>query len=90
MTSTDAPSPLAEKLAALVDSVPVKGPKCKVRLMLETLPEKDSDALRAILDNPAVSSTDIARTLNSAGHRMTAQNLQRHRRRGDGGGCVCP
>ncbi|MER6232592.1 hypothetical protein ACFUC2_05350 [[Kitasatospora] papulosa] len=69
---------------------PPRGPRCTVGAILDTLDPDTAAKVRSVLDNPAVTATRIADTLNGSGHRVQAPAVARHRRRGASNGCRCP
>lgn len=74
-------------LAALADPNyrPPKGPACTIQLLLDTLDADTAEHLRGALANPHAASTAIVKALQDAGHRVSANTMQRHRR----GECRC-
>jgi hypothetical protein len=58
---------------------------CKLGGLLATMPEDESAALQAALDNERVSSADIYRVVKAAGYRVGKTLLKEHRR----GDCCC-
>lgn len=75
---------LATKLATPPE--PNKGPACSMRTLLNTLPEDESEAVQAALDNPEWTAVALARLLTQEGHRIQDTTVRRHRR----GDCLCP
>lgn len=67
------------------ESVIKKGPTCSVLILLGELNKDDAEALREAMADAKVPGTSIARALLREGHRMSANNIQRHRR----GMCSC-
>lgn len=78
------PSSLAQQLA----NIPVtrKGPRCGLAILLEQLSDADREALIAALADERATGPFISRTLNSNGHRITTNQIGRHRRKE----CACP
>jgi len=66
------------------------GMKCKVGLLLETMPESTATTVRKTINNPNIAGTTLATVINSYGYNIRAENINRHRKRGTGGGCRCP
>lgn len=65
--------------------------ECSVGRLLKSLPEKESTALLAVIDNPETSMTMLSRVLSKHGHELNRKTLTRHRLRGQKEiGCVCP
>jgi hypothetical protein len=69
---------------------PPRGPRCTVGTILDTFDAETAAKFRDVLDNPTITATRIADTLNSSGHRIQAPAVARHRRRGASNGCRCP
>ncbi|RSS97273.1 hypothetical protein EF903_01625 [Streptomyces sp. WAC05292] len=67
-----------------------RGPRCTVGTILDTLDADTTRKVREVLDNPGISSTQIADVLTGSGHRVQAPAVARHRRRGGSNGCRCP
>lgn len=74
---------LATKLAT--PPGPRKGPDCSMGTILRTLPEQESQAVQAALDNPDWTAAALARLLTQEGHRVQDNTVRRHRR----GDCLC-
>lgn len=58
-----------------------KGPKCSVRLLVDSLESEDAADLVAALDDHAVMSSHIAKALKARGHSMSDHTISRHRRK---------
>jgi len=54
--------------------------ECGVVVILKTLTDNDSAAVQEALDNPRLTGTSIARVLSDAGHPVSANTVNRHRR----------
>ncbi|MFI8265279.1 hypothetical protein [Streptomyces sp. NPDC085665] len=67
-----------------------RGPQCTVGIILNELDTGTAQKVREVLETPGISSTQIADTLTSSGHRVQAPAVARHRRRGGSNGCRCP
>ncbi|MER7759459.1 hypothetical protein [Streptomyces sp. NPDC097619] len=67
-----------------------RGPRCTVGTILDTLDVDTTSKVREVLDNPVISSTQIADVLTGSGHPVQAPAVARHRRRGGTNGCRCP
>ena len=63
---------------------------CSFVRIFSQLSNDEAQALQSALDNPNVTSSGIARVLSDRGFRMTHVTVARHRRRGQGNGCICP
>ena len=57
-----------------------RGPRCGVSVLLDRLDPADAKDLTALLADPHVPGTLIARALSNRGHSVKAPALQRHRR----------
>jgi hypothetical protein len=62
-----------------------KGPRCTVRVLIESLPDKDSAALVDALAHPDITTPGIERELKKHGHKVGAGAVGKHRR----GDCAC-
>lgn len=64
---------------------------CRVTYILEQLDEEQTAALMPLLD-PAcrISAAKVAHALTKWGYKVGYQSIQRHRRRANGTGCLCP
>lgn len=60
--------------------------KCPVARLIAELPDKDSDDLRAALDDDSISNVAIARALERRGHNVRADAIGNHKTRR----CACP
>ncbi|MFD7763570.1 hypothetical protein [Streptomyces microflavus] len=67
-----------------------RGPRCTVGTILAALDDETAQKVREVLEQQAVSSTQIADALTSYGHSVQAPAVARHRRRGSSNGCRCP
>jgi hypothetical protein len=64
--------------------------ECSVGRLLRELPDKESDALLAVIDNPDTSIAMLSRVLEMHGHKVHRKSLLRHRKRGQKEvGCIC-
>ena len=68
----------------------VGGKQCRVAEILAQLDPTDAAALNRLIDHTQVYGTQIADVVTKAGHRISGGNIQHHRRRTKGGGCICP
>lgn len=59
-----------------------KGPRCTLCILIDKLDKKDSDVLVAALSDDTFTHAAISRALQSEGHRITPNTIQRHRTRG--------
>lgn len=66
------------------------GTRCRVAVILDLLDVKERAALNHLIDETDVFGSQIAETLGKHGHSIKGQNIQHHRRRIKGGGCICP
>lgn len=91
MTSPSAGA-AAAVLADLADIAPRRGGHaCHTRFAMEQIPVEARTAVAEAMDNPLVSSADLARLLNKhTGSTVTGNQVARHRRRGQPNGCKCP
>lgn len=55
------------------------GPRCTVCIVSASLPKSDADALNSAMADLAVTSSAIARALQSEGHEVRAETVRRHR-----------
>jgi len=55
------------------------GPLCTVCILITTLTKSDVEALDAAMADLAVTSSAIARALQSEGHEVRAETVRRHR-----------
>ena len=75
---------LAEAIAVQVKP---RGPKCSVRMLLETLNKDDKAVMETALANAAISHAQLARAVTDAGLGKIGQGtISRHR----AGDCGCP
>jgi hypothetical protein len=72
-------------LADIAAQEPLKGPRCSVAILLDTLDAQDANDLRSALANPAYQGTSISRALKGRGINLSPHSLVRHRR----GDCLC-
>ena len=56
------------------------GYRCRICVLLDELPKDDAEALREALLDPAVKGSWIAKALESEGHSVRQNTVQRHRR----------
>lgn len=86
---SDLASELGSLTAASVDLPPHK--TCTVGLTLEKMNDEQREALEPLLRyRSPVSSAKVAEVLSKWGFPVSYQAIQRHRRRENGRGCVCP
>ncbi|MGW7090096.1 hypothetical protein ACWGH2_42305 [Streptomyces sp. NPDC054871] len=82
---------LMAALNQLTEAPPApRGPRCTVGVILSELDSGTAQKVRDVLDQAAVSATQIADTLTGSGHPVQAPAVARHRRRGASNGCRCP
>lgn len=53
---------------------------CKVCVILETLPEKDAEALRVAVEDARISNAGLSRILRDEGFQIQETTVRRHRR----------
>lgn len=56
-----------------------KGPRCSVRIVLDSLSDEDRVALEAALEDRRFSSRFLRETLQEEGHMFARQTIDRHR-----------
>lgn len=59
-----------------------KGPRCSLCLLIQRMDPKEADVLRSALGDDTFTHAAISRALQSEGHKITANTVQRHRTRG--------
>lgn len=59
-----------------------KGPKCTLCLLIKRMDKKDADVLLEALADDTFTHAAISRALQSEGHHITANTVQRHRTKG--------
>lgn len=59
-----------------------KGPRCTLCILIMRLDKKDAEVLVSALTDDTFTHAAISRALQSEGHRITANTIQRHRTRG--------
>jgi hypothetical protein len=72
-------------LADIAAQEPIKGPRCSVAILLDTLDAQDASDLVAALANPTYQGTSISRALKGRGINLAPHSIVRHRR----GDCLC-
>jgi hypothetical protein len=80
-------------LEEMLDNIPEAskvGSKCKTGLMLSKMEPARRTKVEGMIDNPEVILLEMAKILIANGYKINAQNLSRHRRRGEVNGCQCP
>jgi hypothetical protein len=70
---------LAEHLATTL-------PKCRYAHVYVSLDADDRGTLDGALDNPGLSTAQLARALRAEGHQIGEDSIRRHRT----GDCACP
>lgn len=86
-------SDLASELGSLTAASEMLPPNkvCTVGFVLEKLDGDQREALKPLLQHSSpVSSAKVAEVLTKWGFPVSYQAIQRHRRRENGRGCVCP
>lgn len=81
---------LAELDALKSSSRQAGGFKCRVAFAYDSLEGAEREALAHLIDGTDVFASNIGRTLRGHGIDIKDSNIQRHRRRSTGGGCLCP
>lgn len=66
------------------------GPVCGISRLLSGLEEAEGLRLVELIDHSRVYSTRIAQALQKNGHKISAAQVQHHRRRLENAGCRCP
>ena len=66
------------------------GVRCRVSVAYESVDESVRQALDHLIDGTQVFGSRIAATLRKHGVDIQGSQVQRHRRRSTGGGCLCP
>ena len=71
---------------------PTGGIPCAIARILSEVHGETADRVRRLIDETSVRSSSIAEVLELAGHPVSQQSVQRHRRRINkpGSGCRCP
>ena len=90
--------PLEGKLVSLVDDLAsletarknTGGGRCRVAVVLDQMSGDERESLRHLLDETEVYGTQIAAVLKENGYEISGPQIQHHRRRFKGGGCICP
>ena len=65
------------------------GAKCTFELLYATLTDEEAAALKAAVDNRAISHAKLSEVLFKAGHNVKPGTVSRHRLRGKASGCRC-
>jgi hypothetical protein len=82
---------LADELTALTTARPkTGGTRCRVATTLDSMSVEDGEALTRLIDGTEVYASAISATLDRNGYRLTAGQINHHRRRLRGSGCSCP
>lgn len=75
--------------AAIFERTPV-GARCTFEVIFEQLSPKEAEALKAAVDNRAITNARLSEVLFKAGHNVKPGTVSRHRSRGMANGCRCP
>lgn len=81
---------LDELLDGLNADYQIQGMRCTFGTLLKELPETTREKLQSKIDDPKIPAARLSKVLLEAGHRITADTVQRHRRRSNPSGCRCP
>lgn len=65
--------------ALKIETAVKQGPRCRMCILVESLNKEDAAALAAAFADPAVTSAAIGRALAREGHKVTGENVRRHR-----------
>lgn len=82
-------SSLADTAGELYNKTP-RRVRCSVAVLLDSLDERDCEAVTAAINSTDVRASDISDWLAKHGHSISSYTVQRHRKRGSGDGCRCP
>lgn len=80
---------LADDLSKIEPGTKLKGPRCTVGVLIETLDAESAAILEAKMIDRSIPSGKIAATLLHHGHIVREHAITRHRRRANGNGCAC-
>jgi cytochrome c553 len=59
----------------------IRGPRCAFRSVYEKLEKQDAETLAEWINNLEIPATVISVALRAEGHQVSADSVQRHRRR---------
>lgn len=80
---------LDDLLDELTPANQVQGMRCTLGVLLKELPDTTRQKLQVKIDDLKISSGQISKVLIESGHQISADIVQRHRRRSTSNGCRC-